>query len=170
MTDVYLSLGSNIDPETNIIRAVIELKKSLRIRKISTVYLTAALSGQSQPDFYNCVLLAETDSSPRELKYGLLRKIESLLGRKRVGDRYAPRTIDIDILIFGTDEMDEEGIEIPDPDIFSRPFLARGLLELSPGLILPGGNTALAEVAEELDNASMKPLENFTERVRKLIA
>lgn len=170
MTDVYLSLGSNIDPEINMIRAVDELRKSIDIKKISTVYRTAAVNRESQPDFYNCVLLSETDLAPKELKYGLLRRIESFLGRKREGDRYAARTIDIDILLFGNEELDEDDIRIPDPDILRRPFLAIGMLELSPALVLPGGSSTLAEVVARLDTSGMTPLGDFTQRLRKLLA
>lgn len=169
MTDVYLSLGSNIDPETNLIRAVAELKKSITIRKVSTVYRTRAVDRETQPDFYNCVLLAETEASAREMKFNLLRPVESLLGRKREEDRYASRTIDIDILLFGSERLDEEDLKIPDPDLLTRPFLARALLELSPGIVLPGSGIALTEIAKELDSEGMTPLGKLTERLRALI-
>ncbi len=162
---VYLSLGSNIDPEANVMAAVRELGREVRITGISTVYRTKALGG-SQPDYYNCVLRAETALQPEELKFGLLRRIEQCLGRERGEDRYAPRTIDIDILIYGSAVVDGLGLTVPDPDILERPFLAAGLLELDPLIVLPGRGRSLAEECQSMDMGGMEALRSFTERVR----
>lgn len=169
MTEVYLSLGSNIDPEVNISRAVVELKKKIDVLSISTVYQTEPLGVKQQPDYYNCVLKAETLLDARTLKYDVLRVVELSLGRQRTEDRYAPRTIDIDILLFGRQTVDEQGLRVPDPDIMNRPFLSLALSELSPDLKLPGSCLPVSDLRAGEAKAGIYPLTEFTSRLRAIL-
>ncbi|MBX8637932.1 MAG: 2-amino-4-hydroxy-6-hydroxymethyldihydropteridine diphosphokinase, partial [Thermoplasmata archaeon] len=109
MADVYLSLGSNLEPEKNIRLALGELFRNPGVIGLSTVYRTSPIKSVEQPDFYNCVARCETSVGPHELKFTILRQIEARLGRKRVANRYAPRTIDIDLIIYGEECFDERG-------------------------------------------------------------
>lgn len=169
MTEVFLSLGSNIEPEHNIRMSVLSLCRKLDVKAVSTVYLTAPVRGKGQPHFYNCVLLAEYDGDLRKLKFGTLRVIEDSLGRKRTADRYSPRTIDIDILLSGQQTVSEDDLVIPDPDILKRRFLAAAVAELRPGLRIPGTHLDIDTLATTLPDEGMRPLPEFTRSLRELI-
>jgi 7,8-dihydro-6-hydroxymethylpterin-pyrophosphokinase len=109
-----------------------------------------------------------TELPPRALKFEVLRPIEAELGRRREEDRYAPRPIDLDLLLYDDVLLTEEGLVLPDPELWSRPFLAHPLHELAPGLVLPGGE-AIADVAARLPREEMHPLPEYTERVREAL-
>lgn len=169
MTEAYISLGSNIEPETNMLRAVESLSRLVRITGISTVYLTPPVGGMDQPDFLNCVIRAETDISPRELKFRVLRSVEVGLGRVRTRNRYASRTIDLDLLIYGDMVLSSPGLRLPDPDIFRRPFLAEPVRELSPGLTIPGSGRSIEEIVSSMDQKGMVAMNDFTKALRSLL-
>jgi dihydroneopterin aldolase/2-amino-4-hydroxy-6-hydroxymethyldihydropteridine diphosphokinase len=169
MARAFISIGSNIDPETNVRDAILRLRSTARIRAISTVYRTEPVGPPGQPVFYNCVAEIETDLGPRDLKFQVLRRIESELGRVRGTDRFAARAIDLDLVLYDDLVMTAEDLTLPDPDIPRRPFLAISLAELAPGLILPGSGRNISETALTQPRTGMAPLENYTERVRKEI-
>jgi dihydroneopterin aldolase/2-amino-4-hydroxy-6-hydroxymethyldihydropteridine diphosphokinase len=125
--------------------------------------------GQSeQPDFINGVIKIQTDRSPRELKFDILRKIEEKLGRVRSGDKFAPRTIDLDVILYEMTLSDEPGLCLPDPSIRSYPFVAVPLLELAPELILPDTKTPLADEPATKLKTDLHLEAKFTERLRGL--
>src|SRR5512143_1899534 len=124
MVRAFVGIGSNIDPAQNVRAALRCLARQTRLVAISTVYLTEPLGRPEQAPYYNCVAEIATDVPPTELKYGMLRGIEDALGRRRTQDKYAPRTIDLDLLAYGDLVLDTEGMRLPDPDILQRPFLA----------------------------------------------
>ncbi len=166
MTTAFLALGSNIEPEKNIAKALQLLSRYVKILKISTVYLTEPLGGRSQPKFYNCVVKVETNMEPSRLKYDVLRVIEAKLGRRRTKDKYAPRAIDIDITLYGNLRVSTDDITVPDPEISKRPFLAVPLSEIEPGLKVPGLGKTIKEIAEEFKNHKMTPLHEYTRALR----
>lgn len=137
MNTAFISVASNICPETHIREAIARLTESCRVLAISRCFVTEAITaagqGQAtgQPYFINCVALIETASEPRELKYEILRPLEQALGRVRTQDKYAPRPIDLDILLFNDASYADHGITLPDPDIFTRWFLARGIQDIA---------------------------------------
>ena len=143
---VYLSVAGNIAPEEHLPKAIDRLRETGKITAISTFYRTPALDRPDQPDYLNGVIRMECALPPRVLKYSVLRGIEADLGRVRGEDRYAARPIDLDILLFGDRVLREEGLEIPDPDLIERPFLAAGVLELAPKLMLPGNGRPMKEM------------------------
>lgn len=143
---VYLSVAGNMAPEENIPRAIARLREAGTITGISMFYRTPAINRPDQPDYLNGVVRMECALAPRVLKYAVLRVIEADLGRVRGEDRYAARPIDLDILLFGDRVLREEGLEIPDPDLIERPFLAAGVLDLAPELILPGNGRPLKDM------------------------
>ena len=167
MVKVFISLGSNIDPERNITEALKLISKYIKILQVSTVYLTEPIGRLVQPKFYNCVIMTETNIGPRELKFVVIRGIEERLGRKR-NDRYGPRTIDIDILIYDDLCVDAKGLIIPDRDILDRPFLALGLRELKKDLILADSRESIQEISKRFNNNKMTPLNEFTKALRDL--
>ena len=170
MTWVFLSLGSNIEPRKNILEAVKLLAEHVRILETSTVYLTEPLRRRTQPKYYNCVLKIETEIASRKLKFDVLRVIEEKLGRKRTEDKYAPRTIDIDIIVYGDLRLSTKDLVIPDPEIQKRAFLAIPLCEVEPELVLPTTRRAIREVANKFNDQKMIREEEFTETLRSLIA
>jgi dihydroneopterin aldolase/2-amino-4-hydroxy-6-hydroxymethyldihydropteridine diphosphokinase len=133
------------------------------------VYLTEPIGSAPQPPFYNCVIEIETELPPRELKHTVLRRIEDTLGRIRGGDKFAPRTIDLDLILYGDLAVTSDDLTLPDPDIAQRPFLAIGVHELAPGLVLPGSNVSIQKAASSLPRGNMKPLDNYTEHIRREI-
>jgi len=169
--DVYIAVGSNIAPEENIPAAVRLLAESVRLTAVSTFYWSAPLDRPEQARFMNGVLRIRTDLDPRLLKFDLLRPIEARLGRARGADRHAPRTIDLDIALYGDRVLDEEGLRVPDPDIGTRPFIALPLYELAPRLVLPDTGERLASLPAAADStglveaAGMKQL--LEERIQK---
>lgn len=102
----YLSLGSNIEPEKNIPKAITLLKEYGNVEAVSSAWRSAAV-GSSGLAFINAAVLFNSTLSSRELKIQVLQKIEKQIGRIRTSDKNAPRPIDIDILISGSEELDE---------------------------------------------------------------
>ncbi len=160
-------MGSNIEPAGNLRRAVAFLCRHVRIIAISTVYLTPAEGRPEQPPYYNCVVEVETETPPMELKYSILRPIEGSLGRKRTADRFAARTIDLDIVLYDDLIIRNDDLTLPDPQIQQRAFVALPLQELSPGLRLPGSGLSISEIAASLPRCGMMPLKDYTEILRK---
>lgn len=169
MATAYVGVGSNIEPEKNIPLALKMLAEKARVTRISTFYLTQPTGTTDSPAFYNGAVRIETDTAPRELKFDVLRKIEDDLGRIRTGDRYSPRTIDLDIVLYDNVVVREPGLVLPDPDIVTRVFLAAPLLELDPELVLPGG-LRLADMARSLATDAMTPLPDFTAKLKLELA
>jgi 2-amino-4-hydroxy-6-hydroxymethyldihydropteridine diphosphokinase len=167
MTRAFIGIGSNIDPEKNVKEALSRLKKQVSIEAISTVYRTDPIGPKDQPPFYNCVVEITTQLPPQELKHAVLRRIEDALGRRRTSDKFAPRTIDLDLLLYDDFSTTIDDRPLPDPDILRRPFLAIALQELAPGLVLPGSNARVDEAAAMLPRAGMRPLDTYTDLMRK---
>jgi len=150
----YLSLGSNIEPEKNLPAAVRELERIGRVLLASSVWQSPSLGGPDQPDYLNAALLLETPMSAEYLKKEVIAAVESLLGRVRSGDRNAPRTIDIDIILFDFEQLRIGGRTIPDREVLERPFVAIPLAEIAPGYIHPVTGDSLAQIASRFDPIS----------------
>ncbi len=149
---IYIGIGSNIEPEINIPKSLNLLQEYLKIVNISPVFVTSPIGGKGkQPDFFNCVIETKLRemTTPFCLKFNVLRKIENELKRVRSDDKYAPRTIDLDILLFKNLTIKEKDLNIPDPDIFSRGFIFAGLLYLNPSLIIYPKKTSLFSLVPE---------------------
>jgi dihydroneopterin aldolase/2-amino-4-hydroxy-6-hydroxymethyldihydropteridine diphosphokinase len=161
MPRVFVSVGSNVDPEKNVTRALRLLNHELGIRAISTFYRTPALNRPQDPPFVNGVIELGDALGPLDLKK-VLQNIERAVGRERTADRDAPRTVDLDLLLYGD--------RVPHPDIRERPFVAIPLLELAPNLILPDSGTALRSIVDSLPRYPMEPLADLTRRLRTEVA
>lgn len=167
MARAFIGIGSNIDPAENVQAAIRSLAQKTHLVGISMVYCTDALDRPEQPPYYNCVVEIETEAPPTEVKHGILRTIENNLGRKRTEDKYAPRTIDLDLIVYGDLTIDAEGIKLPDPEILERPFLAIPLFELAPDMVLAGYGLRIGEIAAKLPQDGMKPLKDYVKLLRE---
>jgi 2-amino-4-hydroxy-6-hydroxymethyldihydropteridine diphosphokinase len=163
---VYVSVGANVAPERNILDGLGALARCVSVTALSTFYRTPAIGRPDQEDYLNGVIALDTALEPLKLKE-VLREVERAMGRVRGEDAYAPRTLDLDILLYGKRVFNESGLEIPDPDIATRPFLAAGLIELDPSLTLPGDSRRLAERVEPGVIAALKKEGAFTRALKE---
>ncbi len=135
---VYLSLGSNMGNRKINLKKALKLLKGnpgIDIENISSLYETEPMYVEDQKSFYNIVVRASIESTmgPFEL-LGSIKAIEYGLGRRKVGTRYGPRLIDIDILYFGDEIIKSEILEIPHPKIIERKFVLLPLSEIAPDI------------------------------------
>ena len=150
MTRVFIALGSNINPEYNMREAVRRLSLRCRLLAVSPVYKTAPVRKTDQPNFLNAVVLVETNLTAVELKTQVLQVIEQELGRVRTEDKNAPRTIDLDIALFGDQVLDVGPRHIPDPDVSEYPHISVPLADLAPQQRHPETGQTLQEIAQGL--------------------
>lgn len=143
MTIAYVGLGSNLGDREELIRHAARL---IGARRLSTIIETEPWGHLDQPKFLNAVAEVETPLPPRELLDQLL-DVERSLGRERIGPRWGPRTIDLDLLLYGEEVVDEPGLSVPHPEIAARLFVLEPLAELAPTLEIPGFGTVSALLA-----------------------
>ncbi len=169
MSIAYIGVGSNIEPEENILKALAQLSQHTVITGISTFYRVKPFDRPGQPLYYNGVVRIDTGIAPRDLKNHVLKKIEKELGRRRTADKSASRTIDLDILVFDSLVIDDRDIHVPDPEIPERPFLAIPLYALEKDLVVPGIDRPIREIAERFKDHEMEPLFEYTEKLRRIM-
>ena len=129
MTRAAIGIGSNLgDPAANVRAALRALRRNERVVAVSRFYSTKPRGVLAQPDFCNAVAIVQTKRSPREL-LELLKNLESELGRTP-GERWGSRVIDLDILTYGKQRVDEPGLYIPHPRLFERGFALIPLAEV----------------------------------------
>ena len=137
MTTAYVGLGSNLGDRERLIREAAQLIGAVRL---STVIETEPWGYGDQPLFLNAVAEVETPLTARQLLDHLL-DVERRLGRERIGPQWGPRTIDLDLLLYGDDVIDEPGLVVPHPHLTEREFVLRPLAELIPTRRIPGKGT-----------------------------
>jgi 2-amino-4-hydroxy-6-hydroxymethyldihydropteridine diphosphokinase len=136
----YVGLGSNLGDREEYLRRALELLRAepdIDVTGVSSVRETDPVGILDQPRFLNAVARVETDLGPRHLLDRLLAT-ERMLGRRRDGPRFGPRTIDLDLLLYGDEEIDEPGLTVPHPRLAERLFVVEPLHELDPALVVPG--------------------------------
>ena len=142
MTRAYVGLGANLGDRAGTIRRAVELlgaESGIEVVAVSTLRETDPVGYADQPSFLNGAAALETELSPRELLERLLA-VELALGRVRGdGPRYGPRAIDLDLLLYGNEVVDEPGLTVPHPRLAERRFALEPLHELDPDLSLPDG-------------------------------
>jgi len=138
---VCLSLGSNIAPADNLKQALELLRQELTVLAVSRAWRTPAVGSQG-PDFLNAAVLVHAPQPASQLKSQVLQDIEARLGRIRTEDKYAPRTIDIDIVV--------DGEQVVDPELWKYAHLAQPVAELLPDLVDPTSGQTLETIAERL--------------------
>lgn len=138
MTEVAVGLGSNEgDRRARLREAVAGLGELGRLVAVSPLYETAPIGGPEQDPHLNAVVILETPLEPGELLEGLLA-LERRAGRER-RVRWGPRTLDLDLLLYGDEELEEDGLSVPHPRMIERRFVLRPLLDLRPDARLPDG-------------------------------
>ena len=144
----FIALGSNIDPERNLPIAVAALSRLGRVSAVSSVYESPPVDGSNQPNYLNAAVLLLTAQSAEQLCTASLPAIEQELGRVRdPTDRYAARTIDLDLALFDSDELTIGHRRIPDPEIADRAFLSIPLAELDGNRPVPPTGRTLDQLA-----------------------
>ncbi|MFV2015059.1 MAG: 2-amino-4-hydroxy-6-hydroxymethyldihydropteridine diphosphokinase, partial [Candidatus Heimdallarchaeota archaeon] len=118
---LFITLGSNINPRQNLDNAINYLKDEFENIKVSNYYLTPAITGpkstSKQEDYLNAAILTVSNLDANFIKFNILRKIEQRLGRVRTSEKFAARTMDLDIALYGPLVTHIDNIVIPDPDI-----------------------------------------------------
>ena len=140
MAQAYVGLGANLGDREGTMRSALELLDDvdgIEVVAVSRFRETEPWGVEDQPRFLNAAARVETTLSPRELLAALLG-VERALGRTRQGPRFGPRTIDLDLLLYGDEVVDEPGLTVPHPRLHERAFALEPLLELDPGLEIPG--------------------------------
>jgi 2-amino-4-hydroxy-6-hydroxymethyldihydropteridine diphosphokinase len=141
----YVGLGSNLgDREATLLRALelLAAEPGLNVTAVSVFRDTEPVGYIEQPHFLNGVAAVDTELSARELLDRLLG-VERSLGRRRNGPRFGPRTVDLDLLLYGDATIDEAGLSVPHPRLGERRFVLEPLAELDPALTLPDGRKVL---------------------------
>jgi 2-amino-4-hydroxy-6-hydroxymethyldihydropteridine diphosphokinase len=143
VTGAFVGLGANLGDREQTLRRAVELlgaEEGVDVVAVSALRETDPVGLVDQPRFLNGVAEIETRLAPRELLETLLR-LERELGRVRDGVRWGPRTVDLDLLVYGDEEIDEPGLHVPHPRLHERRFALEPLAELDPELVIPGRGT-----------------------------
>lgn len=152
MTRAFIGLGANLGDCEATIRRALELlaaEPGVAVRAVSSIRETDPVGIEDQPRFLNAAAELETELAPRPLLDRLL-EIERRLGRTREGPRYGPRTIDLDLLLYGDEIVDEPGLSVPHPRLTQRRFVLEPLAELDGKLVVPGRGP-VSELLTRLD-------------------
>jgi 2-amino-4-hydroxy-6-hydroxymethyldihydropteridine diphosphokinase len=139
MHTAFIGLGSNLgEPESKVRQGIAALAELPQVQLVaaSSLYRTSPMGNTDQPDFVNAVAQVSTELSPISLLAAMFA-IERHNGRKRLF-RNAPRTLDLDLLLFDADIISAEGIEVPHPRMHERAFVLAPLIEIAPACVIPG--------------------------------
>jgi 2-amino-4-hydroxy-6-hydroxymethyldihydropteridine diphosphokinase len=150
VTRAFVGLGSNLGEREVTLRAAVGRLRGLpetEVRALSSFRDTEPVGVVDQPRFLNGAVELETDLPPRALLDALL-ELELALGRDRAaGPRHGPRTLDLDLLLYGEESIREDGLEVPHPRLHERRFVLEPLAELDPALVVPGRGPVQALLA-----------------------
>lgn len=152
MAVIYLSIGSNVNRVQNLQLAIDQLGRRFSGLQISAVYENRPV-GFEGDDFLNLVARANTDLDPTSVAREL-EDIHDIAGRDRQGEKYSPRELDIDLLLYDDLVADIPGLKVPRPDILNYAFVLRPLAEIAPQLVHPLTGKTLATHWSEFDQAS----------------
>jgi 2-amino-4-hydroxy-6-hydroxymethyldihydropteridine diphosphokinase len=153
---VYVGAGSNVAPERNLARAVAELAREFPGARFSSWYRNRPVGFEGE-DFINLVAGFET-SLPVRGVLERLHAIETLCGRPRAGPRWAPRSMDLDVLLYGDLVCDEPGLKLPRPDLLKRAYMLGPLAALAPEVVHPTAHLTIGELWRRFDQRA-HPLE-----------
>ncbi|EPR8977937.1 2-amino-4-hydroxy-6-hydroxymethyldihydropteridine diphosphokinase [Escherichia coli] len=141
MTVAYIAIGSNLasplEQVNAALKAIDDIPES-RILAVSSFYRTPPLGPQDQPDYLNAAVALETSLTAEELLHHTQR-IELQQGRVRKAERWGPRTLDLDIMLFGNETINTERLTVPHYDMKNRGFMLWPLFEIAPKLVFPDG-------------------------------
>lgn len=156
----FVGLGGNLGDAVATLRSAVQALADLpqtRLLQASSLYRTPAWGLQQQPDFINGVAMLDTQLDPRALLEALLG-VERDFGRDReAGSRWGPRTLDLDLLLYGNAVIGEPGLQVPHPHLHERAFALVPLLEIAPDILIPGQGRA-RDALSSLDISAIEPL------------
>ncbi len=152
MSEVYVAAGSNVDPERHLRIAAKEIARVFPGARFSGAYRNAAVGFEGE-DFINFVVGFSTEL-PVEAVVAELQRIEGLCGRTRDAPKWAPRSMDLDILVFGDRVCDLPGLVLPRPDLLKRPYMLGPMAELAPDFLHPTRLSTMAQLWENFDRAA----------------
>ena len=156
----FLGIGSNVEPERHVRIAVARLARAFEDLRLSPVYRSPAV-GFDGADFVNAVASVRTTLSPRELR-DWLRSLEDEHGRERNVPKFSDRVLDVDILLYGDQVLDDEDLQLPRPELYHFPHVLRPLAELAPDRPCPGDGRTFEEIraATGLDERGLVRLDS----------
>ena len=163
----FIALGSNIEPEYHLPEATRHLHSLGRMESVSFAYQSKPIGEREQPDFLNAAVLISVDEEPEVLRT-MLRGIETSLGRVRAEDKYASRTIDLDLVLLG-DRVDPM-FPLPDPDILTRAHLAIPLAELDAEFCHPTTHEALGTIANRLRSDTLRVNKDVSQQLTIILS
>ena len=140
MPRAYVGLGANLGEREAALKAAVaalDATEGIEVVAVSSFRETDPVGYLDQPRFLNGAVAVDTTLAPRELLDALL-EVERSLGRTREGQRFGPRTIDLDLLLYADESVDEPGLTVPHPRLHERAFALEPLAELDPDLVVPG--------------------------------
>jgi 2-amino-4-hydroxy-6-hydroxymethyldihydropteridine diphosphokinase len=140
VTRAYVALGANLGDRERTLRAAVDAlaaEDGIEVAAVSTLRETEPVGVGEQPRFLNGAAELETTLTSRELLARLLA-VEQRFGRIRSPGEHGPRTLDLDLLLYGDEVIDEPGLAVPHPRLHERSFVLEPLAELAPGLVVPG--------------------------------
>ena len=159
VTSVYVAAGSNVEPRVNLRRALETLHVHFAPLRVSRAYRNAAVGFEGE-DFVNLVVGFET-TAPVEDVVARLHEAEAACGRGRDAPKWAPRAMDLDILLYGELVCERPGLRLPRPDLVRRAYMLGPAAEIAPGLRHPTLGLTLGELWQRFDRAAhpMQPVE-----------
>ena len=161
MTLVAVGLGANLGDAARTLRDAIEALDTLpwtRLVQASRLYRTPAWGVTDQPDFINAVALLDTTLSARGLLDALLAVERDFVRVRIEGERWGPRTLDLDLLLYGDVVIDEPGLRVPHPHLHERAFALLPLAEVAPDTVIPGiGTVAVIAAGMAADGVEALP-------------
>jgi 2-amino-4-hydroxy-6-hydroxymethyldihydropteridine diphosphokinase len=140
VTRAYVALGANLGDRERTLREAVDTlagEAGIEVLAVSTLRETEPVGVGEQPPFLNGAAELETSLTAREL-LDLLLAVEERFGRVRSPGEHGPRTLDLDLLLYGDQTIDEPGLHVPHPRLHERRFVLEPLAELAPGLLVPG--------------------------------
>lgn len=149
---VFVAAGSNVDAERNLALAALELQRSFGAVQFSPAYRNVAV-GFEGPDFINWVAGFDT-TRPVRAVIDELQRIEGLCGRTRDAPKWAPRSMDLDILLYGEMQCDEPGLVLPRPDLLKRPYMLGPMADIAPQQRHPVLGITMGELWQRFDRAA----------------
>ncbi len=166
MNSLYLSIGSNIEPELNLRKCAAAIQQLFHNPVWSPIYQSIAV-GMDGPDFLNAVVHAQTNQGIPSLLL-LLKNLEKVQGRIKQKSSFSNRTLDVDLLLFNDECIDTPGLTLPRPEILNMGFVLVPLVDLAPKLIHPTAKKTMEQLLQDLQSTDATQISMLTKTELKL--